>query len=61
MAKYGPHDLRRLSSRAGYQAKHTSDIHSRTGAQQAGSVRLESGGMLARLKRSVFGGSEVRE
>ena len=59
--RYGPGDLRRLSTRGSYSASHSSDIRSKSASAQSGSVRLESPGMLARLKRSVFGSGESRE
>jgi len=59
--RIGASDIRNLSTRAGYQASHTSDIRSKSASAQSGSVRLESPGMLARLKRSVFGNGESRE
>ena len=55
--RYGPNDIRRLSTR-GISARGSSDVHSKTPSQQAGTGRLDSPGMLSRLKRSIFGSGE---
>jgi len=48
--RYGPGDLRRLSTRGSYSASHSSDIRSKSASAQSGSI-----------KRSVFGSGEARE
>jgi hypothetical protein len=55
-----PSDLINISTRS-IIARGNSDVRSKSGKEQCGSLRLESSGMLKRLHNSVFGTSYERE